>query len=89
MESFVVMQEMSGRRACVAVRSVAELRWSVMCDFDRALDESGEIRMARVLGQVARAPREIWPLLKFGITSSRAAAALARYLDAYIASWKR
>ncbi len=86
MESFVVMQEMQRRGVpAVAIRSVAdEVDLELMCDFDRALDESGKIRMTAVLGQVARAPQEIWPLIKFGITSSRAAAALADYLDAYV-----
>ncbi|HUZ47022.1 MAG TPA: hypothetical protein VMW54_10340 [Terriglobia bacterium] len=86
MESYAVMEEM---QICgvpsVAIRSVAdEVELELMCDFDRALDNSGRVRMTQVLGQVARAPQEIWPLIKFGIVSSRAAARLARYLDAYI-----
>ncbi len=86
MESFAVMEAMhvSGVPS-IAIRSIAdEVELELMCDFERALDNSGRVRMTQVLGQVALAPQEIWPLIKFGIVSSRAAARLARYLDAYI-----
>jgi adenosylhomocysteine nucleosidase len=87
MESFAIMKGMSGLGVpCVAVRSVADsAEMNVPCDFDRALDHSGRISIARVLGQVACDPRQAWPLARLGMRSSRAAASLARYLDGYIA----
>jgi adenosylhomocysteine nucleosidase len=88
MESFAVIEEMARRGVpSVAIRAIAdEVELDLMCDFDRALDDSGRVRITHVLGQVARAPKELWPLVKFGVVSSRAASALARYLDAYITS---
>jgi len=85
MESFAIMKEMSGLGVpCVAVRSVADsAEMDVPCDFDRALDSSGRIRIIHVLGQVVCDPRLAWPLAKFGTRSSRAAASLALYLDGY------
>lgn len=86
MESFAIMKEMSGLGVpCVAVRSVSDsAEMEMPCDFDSALDPSGRISMARVLGQVACDPRQAWPLAQLGMRSSRAAAALARYLNGYI-----
>lgn len=85
MESFAIIREMSelGVRS-VAVRSVADsAEMDVPCDFDRALDSSGRIRIAHVLGQVVCDPRQAWPLAQFGARGSRAATSLARYLDGY------
>ncbi|HET7102213.1 MAG TPA: hypothetical protein VFJ52_13755 [Terriglobia bacterium] len=87
MESFAIMKEMSGLGVpCVAVRSVADpAEMDLPCDFDRAIDHLGRIRIVRVLGQVASDPRQAWPLARLGMRSSRAAASLARYLEGYIA----
>ncbi len=87
MESFAIMKEMRGLGVpCVAVRSVSDsAEMDLPCNFDSALDSSGRISMARVLGQVACDPRQAWPLAQLGMRSSRAAAALARYLNGYIA----
>ncbi|HVA00931.1 MAG TPA: hypothetical protein VMV34_04655 [Terriglobia bacterium] len=86
MESFAVMEEM-GRFGvpCVAIRSISdEVEIDLMCDFDQALDASGRVRITQVLGQMARTPKELWPLVKFGVVSSRAAGALTHYLDTYV-----
>jgi len=87
MESFAIMKGMSGLGVpCVAVRSVADsAEMDLPCDFDRAIDHLGRIRIVRVLGQVASDPRQAWPLARLGMRSSRAASSLARYLDGYIA----
>jgi len=85
MESFAIMKEMNRLGVpCAAVRSVADsAEVDVPCDFERALDESGRIRVLRVLGQVVCDPRQAWPLARLGARSSRAASSLARYLDGY------
>lgn len=85
MESFAIMEEMRGLDVpCVAVRGVADsAEMDVPCDFERALDNSGRIRIIRVVGQVICDPRQAWPLARFGTRSSRAAVSLARYLDKY------
>jgi adenosylhomocysteine nucleosidase len=87
MESASVMKEMSRLGVpCVAVRSVADpAEMDLPCDFDRALDDSGRIRIVQVLGQVVSGPRRVWPMVQLGMRSSRAAASLARYLDGYTA----
>lgn len=87
MESFAIIKEMSGLGVpCVAVRSVADsAEMDLPCDFDRTIDHSGRIRVVRVLGQVAGDPRQVWPLARLGMRSSRAAASLARYLNGYVA----
>jgi adenosylhomocysteine nucleosidase len=88
MESFSIMEMMTRWGApSVAVRSVADaVETDLVCDFDRTLDASGRVRMVRVLGQVARAPKGLWPLVRLGVASSRAASALAVYLEALIDS---
>ena len=85
MESFAIMTEMRELGVpCVAVRSVADpAEMDVPCDFERALDSSGRVRIIQVLGQVVCDPRQAWPLAQFGTRSSRAAASLARYLDGF------
>jgi adenosylhomocysteine nucleosidase len=93
MESFAVMKEMRAMGVpSVAIRSLADpAEMDVPCDFDRALDGSGHIRIARVLGQVASDPRKVWRLAQLGVRSTRAASSLARYLEgltAYLASHK-
>ncbi len=87
MESFAVMEEMGRRRVpCVAIRSISdEVEHNMTYDFDRALDASGRIRVTQLLGQVARAPKGLFPLMRLGVESSRAAGALARHLDSYAA----
>jgi adenosylhomocysteine nucleosidase len=86
MESFAIMKEMSCLGVpCVAVRSVADpAEMDVPCDFDRALDNSGRIRIAHVLGQVVSDPRRAWPLARLGMRSSRAAVSLAEYLEGFV-----
>jgi nucleoside phosphorylase len=86
MESFAIIKELSGLGVpCVAIRSVSDSsEMSVPYDFDRALDASGRIQMFQVLGQVVCDPRRLWPLARLGVRSSRAAASLARFLDAYV-----
>lgn len=87
METFGIMREMSMRGVpCVAVRAVADgAEADLPLDFERALDASGRIRITHVLGRLASDPRQAWPLARFGAQSSRAASALARYLDGYTA----
>lgn len=85
MEAFTVMQEMSSLGVpCVGVRAVADpAEMDVPCDFDSALDDSGHIRIVRVLSQVAGDPRRVWPLAQLAFRSTGAATTLARYLESY------
>ncbi len=91
MESFHIMKELGGLGVpCVAVRSVSDpAETKVPYDFERALDSSGRIRIVQVLGQVAADPRQVLPLARFAVRSSRAAASLARFLDSYVAHLAR
>jgi adenosylhomocysteine nucleosidase len=87
METFAIIKEMSELGVpSVAIRSVADpAETDVPCDFDRALDESGRIRIGQVLGQVVSDPRQAWPLARLGVQSSRAATLLSRFLSAFVA----
>ncbi len=88
MESFAVMKELSRLGVpCAAIRSVSDpLEMRVPYDLDRALDSAGRIRMRQVLGQVVCNPRQLLPLARLAIRSSRATASLARFLDNYVLS---
>ncbi|HEX5413318.1 MAG TPA: hypothetical protein VFZ27_15815 [Terriglobia bacterium] len=85
METCAVMKEMHALGVpCVAVRAIADpAGMDIPCDFDRAMDDSGHIRIVQVLSQVAGDPRRVWPLAQLGLRSTRAATALARYLEGF------
>lgn len=85
MESFTIMKAMSDWGVpCVSVRTVSDsAEADVPCDFNRALDASGRVRIFHVLGQALFDPRKVWPLAQFGAQGFRAASSLAHYLDRY------
>ncbi len=91
MESFDILREAGawGTRA-VAVRAVSDaLDHDLPLDFNRVLTPRGEVSIARILGEVARTPRSLPALLRFGRQSRRAAEHLVRFLDVYVEALSR
>jgi adenosylhomocysteine nucleosidase len=88
MESFGVLIE--GRRFAekiVAVRAVSDtVDEDLPLDFNRVADDSGEISITRVLGQIALSPTSVPALVRFGQRSKSAAEGLANFLERYILS---
>ncbi|HYR91639.1 MAG TPA: hypothetical protein VE422_46730 [Terriglobia bacterium] len=86
MESFQIMTEAqrNGVRA-VALRAVSDpVDRNLPLDFNRVIDEDGEIGWLRALSQVAAAPTRLPQLIRFGFESSRAARKLGHFLDEYV-----
>lgn len=88
MESFEVLSEGLARmREGVAVRVVSDTAdEDLPLDFNRVVNDEGELSMARLAGQVVRKPSAIPGLVRLGKRSDGAAKRLADFLDAYIAA---
>jgi adenosylhomocysteine nucleosidase len=70
---------------CVAIRSVSDtMDRDLPLDFDRVFDDAGRVSVARVLGQVVRKPSVVGGLIRLAENSSRAANALAVFLNAFV-----
>lgn len=86
MESLLLMPGLSQLGIpVVAVRAIADSADQDMpCDFEGASDDQGEIRMGKLLAQLVPRPQS-WPgFFRLGVSSSRAAQALARYLECFV-----
>lgn len=88
MESFEVLSEaLASVREGVAVRVVSDTAdEDLPLDFNRVVNDEGELSVARLAGQVARKPSAIPGLVRLGKRSGEAAKKLADFLDAYIAA---
>jgi adenosylhomocysteine nucleosidase len=86
MESFQVMTQASLHGVpAIAVRAVSDaVDRDVPLDFNRAIDEQGEIGRFSVLSQVAAAPWRLPQMIRFGFESSKASRNLAHFLDRYL-----
>jgi adenosylhomocysteine nucleosidase len=86
MESYSIMAEAQRRgMPAVAVRAVSDTAdQSLPLDFNRAIDENGNIDWLPALLQVATSPLRLPHLMRFGWDSSRAARKLAHFLDKYL-----
>ena len=86
MESFVILAEAArhGVRA-VALRAVSDAADSGLpYDFGRVLDARGQVRVGRLLLELARRPQRIPALLRLAHDCRSAASELADFLDAYV-----
>jgi nucleoside phosphorylase len=86
MESYFVLRAAVGVRVpSVAIRAISDA-WDedLPLDFNRVLDSRGAVRMQSLVGELAREPRRIPKLVRFGMSSRRAARALADFLDRYL-----
>ncbi|MGA8010802.1 MAG: hypothetical protein WB949_00040 [Candidatus Acidiferrales bacterium] len=86
MESLYVLAA-AGQRGIrsVAIRAISDGADSNLpLDFDGVFDTRGAVSIPKVIGQVVRRPGRLAGLIRLANESERAAAALARCLDAYI-----
>jgi purine-nucleoside phosphorylase len=86
MEGFAVLNAARlHSRPAVAIRAVSDpLELDMPIDFNRTANRRGGISVLRVLGEVARSPRKMPALVRFGRRSRKAAAELALFLDGYV-----
>jgi adenosylhomocysteine nucleosidase len=69
----------------IAIRAISDaVEEDLPLDFNRVTSESGELRVAKLLGQVAVHPGSIPKLIRFGWQSRNAAEKLAIVLDACV-----
>lgn len=86
MESGEILSEADAFGAkAIAVRAISDaVEENLPLNFNRATTESGDLSIARVLGQLARSPGSVSSVLRFGQQSRSAAVNLAIFLDTYI-----
>jgi len=85
MESFeIVKQALAWGARCVVVRAISDgANEDLPIDFNRILLADNRPSVGKVLAQLARNPLALFPLIRFGRQSQRAAAGLASFLDGY------
>jgi len=88
MESFGVLKEagmFAGRT--VAVRAISDTAdEDLPLDFNRVTNDTGDVSIKRVLGEVASAPGSIPALIRFAKRSKLAAESLANFLERFLAA---
>ena len=86
MESFDIVKEgyAWGARS-VAIRAISDRAdEDLPIDFNRTISSDNRVSVPRVLAEVAKNPRTLRPLIRFGKQSRSAAEALARFLETYV-----
>lgn len=86
MESYGILSEASawGVRG-VCVRAIGDVAGEDLpINFSKTIDEQGDVSYVRVLGELARNPRAVPQLVRFGMQSRSAAQSLADFLDRFI-----
>jgi len=69
----------------VAIRSVSDaVDRDLPLDFDSVFDENGQVKISKVIGQVAAKPSRVGGLIRLAEDSSRAASSLANFLNAFV-----
>ena len=86
MESHRIMQELAFANLPVAtIRAISdESNEDLPIDFAECLTPEGKVRALPLLRQLLRSPSRVPHLVRFGVRSRKAAAALAEFLDAWI-----
>ena len=88
LESYAVLTEATRRGVpAVALRAVSDT-WEadLPYDFERTLDDRGQVRLGALIAQVVWRPQRLAALVRLGRDSRRAAARLAQFLDLYVES---
>jgi adenosylhomocysteine nucleosidase len=91
MESLPLMKQWS---ACgipsLALRVILDpVEMPMACDFEAAMDSHGQVRIARILGQLARRPQLLPDFLHLARQSRRVMNILARFLDRFFENLDR
>jgi len=69
----------------VAIRAISDTsEENLPLDFNKVTNDSGDVSLARVLGEVFSAPSSIPALMRFGQRSRLAAQSLANFLERYV-----
>src|SRR5215813_4647154 len=86
MESFGVLRAAAGQgKSAVAIRVVSDdARNDMPAIVDTAVDDKGNVKIARVARFVVRHPLQLPALIRLGRDSKTAAEALAHFLEAFI-----
>jgi nucleoside phosphorylase len=86
MESFQLMSEtVRAGIPTVAVRAISDpMQASLPLDFNRMLDDRGQLRTAALLLELARTPRKVPAFARFGWEGLSAARHLTAFLDQYV-----
>ncbi len=87
MESFAVLNEAAASGIpAIAIRAISDLAdENLPLNMDDVLTDRGRVSIPRVLGQVVRHPGAVPGVVSLAKQSKTAAAALARFLDPYVA----
>jgi nucleoside phosphorylase len=87
MESFDIVKEAVAWGArCVVIRAISDSsKEELPIDFNLTLSGEKQVSVAKVILQLAKNPRVLPALLRFAKQSRRAADALARFLEQYVA----
>lgn len=86
MESATILGECCHRGVPgIAIRAISDpARVDLPLNFNRALTNEGRFSIVRMMGALARRPQAVPGLVRLGLDSRRAAAALATFLDAFV-----
>lgn len=86
MESYHILQVVSGTHIpAIGVRGISDaVGDDLPLDFNRIIQRNGRIRKLQLVGELARNPHKIGPLVSFGRRSSKAAHSLADFLDRFV-----
>ena len=85
MESFTLMKLWSARGIpCLALRVILDpVEMPMTCDFEAAMDAHGQVRITRILAQLASQPRLLPDFLRLARQSRRSLKILAAFLDRF------
>lgn len=88
MESFAVLKEAAAHAIpAIAIRAISDgADEDLPMNFDRVLDENGNVVAAKIAGAVMRAPHKLPALMKLGRRSRGAAVKLTEFLDRYVSA---
>jgi hypothetical protein len=85
MESFPVIKQWSSRGIpTLALRVIVDpVEMPMTCDFEAAMDARGQVRISRILAQLARRPQLLPDFLRLARQSRHALKTLAGFLDRF------
>ncbi len=85
MESLPLMKQWSARGIpSLALRVILDpVEMPMTCDFEAAMDAHGQVRITRILAQLARRPQLLPDFLRLARQSRRVLKILARFLDRF------
>lgn len=88
MESYHILQIVSGTQIpAIAVRGISDsVGEDLPLDFNKIISRDGTLRKRRLIGELARNPKKLPDLIRFGWQSNKASHSLADFLDRFVSS---